>query len=182
MARTAAQKAATAKLVALNAARRTGTAITVVRERGASVARRASTAREGLTYVAQRRRGRGRVSAGLISGGTAISIAQAKGVPGAVGGYAHAAFERYQRQQAAAEVNKLPGAKGALIKDPTQRLIAEFAGLAIIASKTQGFVRDAAIGAMGSVGAHYYLYTHDASPVDGYIDNLKKGGDGITVA
>lgn len=176
--RTAAQKAATARMLASRA----GTAVAT---RTRTVVRRvASAPRTIIQTVRAPRRGR-RAAAAIVRGGSAMAIAQARILPGMVGGYIVAKVERDQRMKAANTAGGNQGSKP-LIADPVNRLLAEGVALALIASRTQGMVREVAVGAAGAVGALYELYTAkpDANgkgynPVDGYADEVRGGGTGV---
>jgi len=174
--RTVRQRAATTALVARNTARRAGGTIRRTYGRARSVARRGATR---IVEISRSPRVR-RAGRAALNVATAQGIAQAKILPGLVGGYAIGALEQNQRKAHAKMVADKSGS-GALIKDPMYRLLAEAAALAFLASKTSGFVRDAAIGASGGVGALYQLYTikDGSTPTDDYINVVKSGGEGI---
>ena len=190
--RTVRQRAATAALVARNALSRAGGAITT---RARSVGRRVAATRvvQGATRViavaAPRGSRRRRVVSAIARGGSAIAIAQARILPAAVGGYAIAALERNQRLAHAKSVPKEKGGlgtagalgTGALIKDPTTRIVAELAVLAFAASKTQGIAKEAFCGMAGGAGALYEMYSVSSggNPDDGYIGVVKAGGAGV---
>lgn len=117
--------------------------------------------------------------------GTAMAIAQARILPGALGGYALAMVERGQRKAHAAMVASGEGGKtptgGAIIKDPKLRLAAYLAALAFGASKTSGIAREMMIGAAGAVGYAYndYATTDGSNPSDNYFGDIKDGRAGI---
>jgi len=115
----------------------------------------------------------------------AVAIAQARILPGALGGYAISIIERSQRKAHAAMVLSGEGGKtptgGALIKDPQLRLAAYLAALAYGASKTSGMVREAMIGMAGGVGALFEAYkaTDGTNITDDYLGDVKAGRAGI---
>jgi len=117
----------------------------------------------------------------------ALAIAQARMLPGALGGYALSVIERSQRKAhqqmiTAMEANGgKPVSGGAVIKDPQLRLAAYFFALAYGASKTSGMAREAMFGAAGAVGALFEEYrSNDGSnPDDGYLEKIKAGQGGI---
>lgn len=175
--RTVAQRAATARLVAANAARRAGTAIATRASRAGAAVERTRV----VTVVAPRGSRRRRVAvAGLRAAGV-IGIAQARMVPGALAGFLVAKLERGQRQKWAAKVATATTAtKPGTLEDPQNRLLAEFFGLALIASRTAGIVREAAVGAAGALGVLYEMYTaKDGNPVDDYRTAVLRGDSGI---
>lgn len=175
MARTARQKAATRALVALN--------------RGGQAVRRAAT--RTRTIVRTIRAAPVRiVQAGRMSRRRSVRIATAVGVqgvalgkiaPGVAGGYGVGMLEQDQRRRHAVGIASAAKKSGALIADPTTRLAAEALALAFVASRTSGFVRDAAIGASGAIGALYRLYSANdgSNPDDNYIAKVKAGETGV---
>lgn len=185
MAQTAKQKAATKALVALNKARAKGTAL-ATRTRSA-VTRYAQPA---VTIVQQGRdraapSGTRRRKALDIAGkgGGYLAMAQVRILPAAIGGYMAAKVERTQRKATAQMAQGVKGASKPIIADPTNRLLAELALLAVISSKTTGIVREAACGAAGGVGAMMEMYRSNdgLNPVDDYQNVVAKGDDGVTV-
>ena len=171
--RTAAQRAATARLVALNAARR-GAAIA---RRGASAVSRTARAAAPVAKRAARR-----TAAVGFSIAKSITVGQSRVLPGIGGGMAHAWIEERQRE-AHAKAIQSGKESGAIIKDPIYRLAAEAAAVAVgMTMTTNPMLREAMAGAAGSIGAHYRLYTSKTgnNPVDGYADAVKAGKDGIT--
>lgn len=179
--RSVAQRAATARLLASNVARRAGGAIAT---RTRTVIQRVRSAPRTIVRTVRAPRRARRAGLALARGGGAVAIAQARILPGLVGGYIVGKIERNQRKAHADAVTaKAKGetAKGALIADPTNRLLAEAAALALIASRTGGMVREIAVGAAGAVGCLYEMYTSKdgSNPVDGYTDLVKSGNAGV---
>jgi len=172
--RSPAQLAATARLVAANAARRGGAiakragtrAITVIRQSAPTVKRAGKKAAQTGFNVAR-----------------AITVGQSRVAPGLVGGYLHAKLERNQRKAHADKIQTGKG-NGPLVQDPTYRLAAEAAAIAVGMTMTSNpMARELLAGMAGSIGAHYELYASKdgSNPVDGYIDAVKAGKDGISV-
>ncbi len=173
--RTAAQAAATARLVALNAARRT----TAIARRGGTAIATASRAAAPIAKRAGRK-----VAQTGFSVAKAITVGQARVAPGLAGGYLHAKVERNQRKAHADKV-QLGKGNGPLIQDPTYRLLAEAAVVAGAMTMTSNpMARELLAGMAGSIGAHYEIYASKdgSNPVDDYLAQVKAGKDGITVS
>lgn len=171
--RTARQAAATARLVALNAARRS---TALARRGGAAIATAARTA-----APVAKRAGR-RVAQTGFSVAKSITVGQSRVAPGLAGGYAHAWLEEKQRE-AHAKAIQSGKESGAVIKDPIYRLAAEAAAVAVGMTMTSNpMLREAMAGAAGSIGAHYKLYTSKSgmNPVDDYAAQVKAGKDGVS--
>lgn len=160
--------------------------VQAVRSVPARVRRRASSARQAVSsgiVLARTSQGRRRIArqaaVGLVRGGSALTIAQLRIAPAAVGGYLIAKVERNQRLAHAEKVNGK--GKGAFIENPQTRILAELGLIAFAASRVQGYAREALCGAAGALGAIYETYSADlaGNPVDRYLVDVRSGGAGI---
>lgn len=181
--RTVKHRAATAALVALNRARSVAAPV-VSRARSSRVGQSAARV---VQVVAPRGSRRRRAIGGLVRGGSAMAIAQARILPSLIGGYIAGKVERDQRVKHATKVKSEGKAGGALIENPTTRLLAQAAVAAFAASRTQGMVREAICGYAGGIGTLYEMYAspekdkagYSSNPMDNYIGSVKAGEAGI---
>lgn len=178
--RSAKQIAATARLMAANAARRAG-AIVVQAAAPVGSRRRRAASRIATVVAGSAGSRRRRIGARAVGAAGAMAIAQVRILPSAVGGYGIAKVERWQRNQHAKGIGSAAKKSGALIESPTTRLLAGLVGLAFVASRTQGMAKEAACGAAGGIGALYEIYsnTDGTNPDDSFLVKVAAGGDGI---
>jgi len=161
-----------------------------VAQRVVGAAKRAGGAAKRVTTrvveVARSERGR-RVARKVAGAAGAMALAQARILPAAGGGYLYGMVERSQRKaEEQALRNRPEGAdpkstKGAIVKDPNNRILAELAVLALAASKTSGVVREVVCGMAGGAGAMYEMYnaTDGYNPDDGYTEQVRAGRSGV---
>lgn len=173
--RTVRQRAASVALVAGNAARRAGGA---VRRVGRSAVAPAVRVIERRLPRGTRRR---RVASAIVSGGSTVALAQARILPGAVGGYLAGKVERSQRKAHGAMINKGATSGGALIANPIWRLAAQLAASAFAASRLNGLAKEVVVGYAGGIGALYEIYSANDTfnPSDDYLSQVAQGMPGV---